>query len=242
MVMKRIVLYVSLAVFIVAIVIAGCMVNYFNSSLALQANMSNSGVVATKEECYFVCLNKSQSKLEAETIAGDCQDANSAGYVFGREGYYYVVHSAYEKQNDAHLVSEHLKKLGIESEILCLSFPKIAIEEEFSQENRNVLQETMNSFFASFRSLSDLAVGLSTKVYSENEVSEKLQKLCAKVASLQKKFDSTFETGSPKLISIGQYLADEVECLMLTTATERDINARAIELVEIYKNMCEELA
>lgn len=240
--MKKFVLSALLATFVVAIVVAGCMVNYFNSSLALQANLSNSGVIAVKEECYFVCLNKSQSKLEAETIAGDCLDGKSAGYVFYQNGYFYVVHSAYEKQNDAHLVSEHLKKSRIESEILCLSFPKIAIEEEFSQDSHNVLQEAMNSFFASFRSLSDLSTGLSTKVYSESEVGERLQKLSAKVAALQKKFDSAFETGSPKLISIGQYLADEVECLMLTEAVERDINARAIELVEIYKNMCEELA
>lgn len=238
--MKKVLLSAIVGVIAAVVVATGCLANYFCSSLVLNSTSSNSTVFAVEVECFLVCLNKSQSQLEAETIAGDCLDSG-AGYVFKNGGYFFVVHSAYEKQNDAHLVSEHLKKCGIDSEILSLTFPKIFVDEDFSQESQNVLRSSLNSFYGSFRSLCDLAVGLSTQVYSINDVDVKLQKLGQKIESLQKKYDATFQVGSPKLISIGQYLADEVECVMLAKPVERDLNYRAVELVEIYKNMCEEL-
>lgn len=239
--MKKFILSTLLATFVVAVIVAACLANYFCSSLSLNSSLSGSGVYAVAEECYLVCVSKSQNKLEAETLAGDCINEGSAGYIFKYGDYFYVVHSAYEKQNDSTLMVEHLKKQGIASEILNLSFPKIFVEEELSQEKRNLLQEVLNGFFSSFRSLCDLAVGSSTKVYSIGEITDKLQKLAAKVETLQKRFAEKFDVGSAKLLSIGEYLSDEVECIMLAQPTEKDLNYRAIELVDIYRNMCEEL-
>lgn len=238
--MKKIVSYALIGFFIVSIIAAAFAANYFCSSLSLNSISSSNGVLTAKEDCYFVYLNKSQNQLEAETIASDYLDGTCAGYVLKNDEYYYVIHSAYEKQNDAFLVSEHLRKSNIESEILVINLPKIIIEEEFSQEDHILLQEVLNSFFSSFRYLSDLAVGISTKVYQQNDASEKLEKITSKLITLQKNFDVAFETGSPKLLSIGQYLADEVECVMTTKVTESNLNFHAIELIEIYKNMCDE--
>lgn len=240
--MKKVFLYASISIFISAVIACAYIANYFCSTLSLGSDMSGSSVYAVAEECFIVCLNKSQSRLEAETISGDCLDTGSSGYIFNFDGYFYVVHSACEKQNDSFLVTEHLKKRGIPSEVLCLSFPKIFIEEELSQEKRNLLQDVLNSFFSSFRYLCDLAVGTATNTYPTKDVSEKLQKLSTKIELLQKKFATNFDIASPRLLAIGEYLADEVECVMLAHPTEKDLNYRAIELIDIYRNMCTELA
>lgn len=242
MTMKRLLFSLLLSISTIAIIAAACIANYFCSTLSLNSYSTKSGVISAKEECFLVCINKSQNQLEAETIADDYSDASCTGYVYKNGEYFYVVHSAYNKQNDAYLVSEHLKKLGMQTEILNLSFPSIIVNEEFSQEHHNLLLQTLSSFFSSFRSLSDMAVGISTNVYSTEQITDKLLKLCTKLENLQKTYSLTFETGSPCTISIGQYLADEVECVMMTKPVERDINSRAIELVEIYQNMCEELS
>lgn len=242
MAMKKILLYASISIFVSAIIACACLANYFCSSLSVNSSATGGGVYAVAEECFIVCLNKSQNRLEAETIAGDCLDAGSSGYIFNFDGYFYVTHSVCEKQNDSFLVTEHLKKRGISSEVLCLSFPKIFIEEEFSQEKRNLLQDVLNSFFSSFRYLCDLAIGTATNTYPTKDVSEKLQKLSTKIEALQKKFAANFDIASPRLLAVGEYLADEVECVMLTHPTEKDLNYRAVELIDIYRNMCEELA
>lgn len=240
--MKKDFKIVLIVLALVVVLTAGCIANFFSSSLFIgAASFNGGGVYAMAEECFLVYLNKSQNSHEAEVIAGDFVDAGNAGYIFKHGDYYYAVHSAYANKNDATLFAEHLKKGGIQSEILQLSFPKIFIEEDLSAENRNLLSEALNSFFAAFKALSDISVGFSTNAYSLDDVNQKLQKLCDRTASLQKKYAETFKNTSAKLTALGEYLADELECLMLTKTSESDLNYHGIELIEIYQNMIQEL-
>lgn len=230
-------------VLIVALVICASVVaNYFSSSLFIgSAQNYSGGFTAQANECYLISIAKSQSELEAKTLAGDYEECGAAGYIWKQNEYYHVIFSAHENQNDASLVQEALQERLLKTQIIKVILPPYSFEGDFTASQHAILQHSASSFMQSFRTLADLAVGIETNVYSNSTVQEKLQKLQNSANSLCEEFNSEFANSSQnKIVALGEYLADQLETIMLTNVSAANIKYHAVEILDIYKNMCTE--
>ena len=213
--------------------------NYFSTALYMGAELNHKTLEHFKEvEIYVVSLAKTQNINSATVISKDYEDINASGYIWQIGDYYHIVYNIYETENESKLVKENLEKQNIECNTIKIKLSGFVINEEVSTEEHNIIQESVNSFFYSYRIMKDASVGKEKNVYDDNTINEKLKNLKNKVETLVKKFNDTFKTTvNNKIITLGEYLADELESIMLTSSKNIDLKYHAIEILDIYKNM-----
>ncbi len=235
---KKIIGLLSFSLFWIASILTFSLVGYFSSSLSIDFAGNHNLPITKQIEIYLVCFAKSRVKAEAEMLNLDY--TTGAQYVLKSGEYYYVVHSAYENENDAMMIIKNFEKKLLKAELHVISFPDIFVKESFSQEQRNLVAESFTLFLESFRSLSDLAVGFSSGVYDETYIKEKLQNLKNKIEKHNEKYYKTFSTtNDPETIAIGEYLADLLEATCL--ASSDSLWHTSIELLEIYSNLTKDM-
>lgn len=214
--------------------------SYFSSSLYAGLEQNTSGTLqATQSYAYLVSVTKSQSALEAKALS---KDIPCSGYIWKEGDYYHVIHSAYSQENDATRVVSALEKAGQTAEMIKVTFPPICIEAPLSNEQHTLIMEAATSFMQAFKNINDIAVGLETSVYSEQDAIEKLSKIKERASKLQTNFSQTFnDFENEKVTALGEYLADLLECICLTSPAASEIKYCSVEILEIYKNMTAEL-
>lgn len=232
--MKKII--ISLAIACIAILSATIGI-YYSSSLQL-ANLSYSGeLMLAGSEAYLVSLTSSRSPLAAETLANDYSNERASGYIWQQDEYYHVIHSAFEKENDAILVKQ---TLGF-GEIIKVQFNPSKIEIELSQQKMSALNQAHSVFMIAFRTMTDSWVGKETGVYTDVEISNKLKKLSSKVETAIDEFWQEFSNESNnRIVELGEYLADLSECIALCQKDNKP-KFHAVEILHIFKNLTCEL-
>ncbi len=215
--------------------------SYFCSSLYLQDFLASQKITGAMEtKLYLVYLAKSQLKNEADLLSTDYEIG--AKYVWQEKQYYFVVHSAYENENDAQLVVKKLESQLIDAKMIEIKFPEIYFEEMFSQNERNLVIEVLSEFFITFRFTSDLAVGLQTSVYSSEYVIDKLETQTKKLEKIKSTYYETFKDNyDNKLIILSEYFADMLEVVSISDYSYNALLKTSIEILEIYKNLAYEL-
>ncbi len=225
-----------------ALVALGAMslASYFTSSLFMGAIQNTTGTMQNvSSSAYLVSVAKSQSALEAEALS---KDISCSGYIWKEDEYFHVIHSACEQENDAARVVSLLQKNGQAAEIVKLAFQPISIDAPFSAEQHTLATEAAASFMQTFKGVNDIAVGLETGVYSKDAAAQKLDKIKQRLSKLQVNFAESFkEFESEKVTALGEYLADELESISLCSAKPEDVKYKAVEILEIYRNMTAEL-
>lgn len=142
---------------------------------------------------YFISLNKSQLEGSAFSLASDYQKLGAGGYAWKYEGYYHVVASCYEKENDAILVQNNIKvNLNLDSEIFAVDFPSLTIDEENESENKKVLNKALKSFYNTYQTLFDIAISLDTNVYNEISARLAVNNCYSNFSSICANFDTIF--------------------------------------------------
>lgn len=235
---KKILISLSLILLCSVSILAFTLAGYFSSSLSIDYAGNQNLPIAKNCRFYLVCLAKSRVQSEAFLLSQDY--TTGAQYVLKSGEYYYVVHSAYENENDATKVIKNFEKKLQDAELHVLSFPEVFIEEAYTQNQRNLVAESFTLFTESFRVSSDLAIGLNSGVYDETFVKEKLQTLKNKIEKHNEKYYQCFlNSNAPKSICIGEYLADILETISLTSTST--LWHTSIEILEIYSNLIKEL-
>lgn len=238
---KRKLVFLLLTFTVLAAATAMSLASFYSSSLASIAEMSDAGKTGTLEsKVYLVCQAKSQLESQAKLLARDY--ASGASYVWHEGEYFYVVHSGYENQNDAERVVKDLENRQINAWTVEVTFPAITLDENFSVEQHNLVSEAFASFFTSFRTLSDLAIGTQTAVYDEQYVNSKISSLKEKLQKLNTSYNRAFESFSDvKLVALSEYLADLLESVCLSKHSAQGLWSTSLQTLEIYKNLAMEL-
>lgn len=231
-----------LTLLLLIVICAGVLTNYFCSTLFIgEMQIASGKFTVPQNEAYLVAVAKSQNSLEAQALAADYASQGCSGYIWQQDGYFHVVFSAHEKQNDATLIKEKLQENDIKSHILKVNFASYSISEELSTKNHSILQQASSSFFSTFRTLCDLAVGLESNVYAAQAVQEKLLSLQENIKQISQQFQQIFASSqNPQMLSLGEYIADQLECVMLSRNNNLSIKYHAVQLLDIYRNMTQE--
>ncbi len=212
---------------------------------------SHGKIIAPEFEVYFIALNKSQIKKDAEALACDAQKIGAGGFVWGTQEYYYVLSSGFENKNDATLVQNNLSSThGISSEIVNIKFDGFTLEGDFSTEETKVLERALNIYQTAYRSLYDIAISVDTGVYNEISARLAVNSAHANFASVKADYDTLFQSNnSSALKTLSTYLDKGVKtCEKLCSALPVNegqtyaslIKYRYIELLSMYNSLAQE--
>lgn len=175
---------VSIFVFSIACVaICIFVAQFFASVLTLGSLQVTSGSVNSFSEfkVYAISFGKNTSKSVAESNALTFRQRNAGGYVYKIDGMYYILGSAYEKENDAKLVQSNLSEESIHSEIIPITFGKVQIAKVSSVNQEKEFASSLNIFKTVFLGLYDISVSLDTNTIDSSKAKIEIIALKAKV-------------------------------------------------------------
>ena len=148
------------------------LVSHFFASVITtgSVNFSNfSPIAKSSYNFYAVSLGAYATKTQAEEYATTCRAKNAAGFVWKKNGKYYVLASVYAKKNDADSVVSNLTTASFTPEIVEISIEK----SNFSKASNNNLKKEYANFIENYidiyTKLYDISVSLDTSVYTVNK-------------------------------------------------------------------------
>ena len=125
-----------------------------------------------------------------------------AGYVWQDYNSFYIISSAYENENDAILLKNKLEKENINAEILKVAFPSIKISSTYSNKERDIISNALNSFHDSYSLLYDTSISLDNKLINETNASLQINSIISKFNAVKDNFDTLFSQNDVNFISI----------------------------------------
>lgn len=232
--------------FVICLIIA----NYL-SLMIIKTESVTQDITTPEFEIYMLSLSKSQVENEASTIAPDYRKIGAGGFVWEKEGYFYVISSAYLNKNDAELVQNSIKlNQNIESEVICVKFKSFTINGSFNNEEKKVILKALAMAQDFYSSIYDIAISLDTGVY--NEISAKLavNSTTNNIATSFANFDTLFPSPTTQpLLNINNLCKNVVKIAQKLSADERfsqeqtyssNLKYRYLQALSLYFNFINE--
>lgn len=129
-------------------------------------------------EIYAVSLGQYSSKSQAESTCEAIAKKGGAGYIYETNNMYYVLASAYEKENDAKLVQENLSSNGISSKIIKIGVSSVDFSNASSSTQKKAFSSALVELKNAYVSLYDISVSLDTNSYDDAKA--KIEIICVK--------------------------------------------------------------
>ncbi len=173
------------------------------------------GLATPSFKLYMISLAKSQLENSAASLAGDYQKLGAGGYVWKYNGYYHVIASCYEKENDATLVQNNIKiNHNLESEIFTVDFNTLSLSGDYDSDGKKVLIKALKSFYSAYQELFDIAISLDTSVYNEISARLAINNVYSSVNSTLTDFNTLYKDSQIQTLSLlGRHLDKAVNIL-----------------------------
>lgn len=175
---------------------------FFSLSNSQKSSDSAASLSSVSFNIFFLSLNKCQNENEAISLGKDVMTNDDAGYVLENNNNFYVISSAYENENDSTLVKNKLEKENKITEIIKISFPSIKIASTYSNKERDVISNALNSFHNAYSLLYDSAISLDNKLTNETNTSLNINSIISKFNKTKDNFDTLFAKSDLNFISI----------------------------------------
>lgn len=199
---------------------------------------------------YAISMFQSSILSSAEESANQIKTQGGAGYIYNDSSVYYVLASAYEKQNDAELVKENLMSSGYTPTIITIFIPEITITSNLNANEKTALNSALNIFKTTYQQLYDLSINLDTFLKDETECKVLLNDIASNVSKVKTTFDGTFNsklTNSILNVKLKlESLSNSIATLLEYTSTSSvSFNSKLkytyIETLNLNKTLCKEI-
>lgn len=177
---KVFVLILSVACIVVCVLLASIISSAITVSGATSSSTYSSFTV------YGISLGSYATSSAADATAEDVMQRGGAGYVYGKDGVYHVLASAYERENDAKLVKDNLSATYALCSIVEIEIPEPDFSRVSSQQQSKSFLSALSEIKNSFIKLYDISVSLDTKAIDETKA--KIQ-----IIEVKGNLDKTFE-------------------------------------------------
>lgn len=199
---------------------------------------------------YAISMFQSSILSSAEESANQIKTQGGAGYIYNDSSVYYVLASAYEKQNDAELVKENLISSGYTPTIITIFIPEITITSNLNANEKTALSSALNIFKTTYQQLYDLSINLDTSLKDETECKVLLNDIASNVSKVKTTFDGAFNsklTNSILNVKLKlESLSNSIATLLEYTSTSSvSFNSKLkytyIETLNLNKTLCKEI-
>ena len=177
---KIFVLLLSIACIAVCVLLASVL----SSAITVSGSTSTSSYDGF--EIYAISLGSYTSKQAAEATEEDVMQRGGAGYIYKKNEIYYVLASAYERENDAKLVKENLAASNNTCTIMKIEISAPDLSKTSSSSQAKSFLSALGEIKNSVLKLYDVSVALDTKTVDETKA--KIQIIEIK-GSLEKEFE-----------------------------------------------------
>ncbi len=199
---------------------------------------------------YAISMFQSSILSSAEESANQIKTQGGAGYIYNDSSVYYVLASAYEKQNDAELVKENLISSGYTPTIITIFIPEVTITSNLNANEKTALSSALNIFKTTYQQLYDLSINLDTSLKDETECKVLLNDIASNVSKVKTTFDGAFNsklTNSILNVKLKlESLSNSIATLLEYTSTSSvSFNSKLkytyIETLNLNKTLCKEI-
>lgn len=177
---KIFVLLLSIACIAVCVLLASVL----SSAITVSGSTSTSSYDGF--EIYAISLGSYTSKQAAEATEEDVMQRGGAGYIYKKNEIYYVLASAYERENDAKLVKENLAASNNTCTIMKIEISAPDLSKTSSSSQAKSFLSALGEIKNSVLKLYDVSVALDTKAVDETKA--KIQIIEIK-GNLEKEFE-----------------------------------------------------
>ena len=189
---------------------------FFSLKNSENTSDSTSTTSSVSFNIYFLSLNSTMVESQAVQLGKDYMAENYSGYIWKNEGHFHCIASAYKNENDAILVKNKLEKEGVSSQIVSVGFPSIKLSSNYSIEERQAINNSLNCFHDIYTQLFDISISLDNNLSNETSASLALNNVLSKLDKIKNDFETLFSDSQNSFISeIGRYLVDAHESLCL---------------------------
>lgn len=185
-----------LSFFIFVVAICSCIsCGYLISTAIVTSSLFQytSVVSSDSQNLYAISMTNSTSENDLTSQKENLQSQNGAGYIYEKDGNFYLIASIYENYNDAELVKNNLKTNGIEAEILTITLDTIQIEGNFTADEKTMLSNGIKSSVETFKKLYDVAISLDTSVFDKTKAKIECNTIYSNNVSIKANFDTYFK-------------------------------------------------
>ena len=185
-----------LSFFIFVVAICSCIsCGYLISTAIVTSSLFQytSVVSSDSQNLYAISMASSTSENDLTSQKENLQSQNGAGYIYEKDGNFYLIASIYENYNDAELVKNNLKTNGIEAEILTITLDTIQIEGNFTADEKTMLSNGIKSSVETFKNLYDVAISLDTSVFDKTKAKIECNTIYSNNVSIKANFDTYFK-------------------------------------------------
>ena len=188
---------------------------FFLSNLLILSNifpLSNS-VEIESINIYALTTANAESETELKEAQEDLQSINGAGYIFKQNETYFLISSIYENLRDAELVEKNLKNNGMDCNVMQICLEKKSLSGNFSNEEKAVLQNCLNSSREAYKKLYDISISLDTNIYDKQRAKLECNNVFSNIVSIKTNFETlfdvkNFEEINKKLLSENEILSN----------------------------------
>ncbi len=168
-------------------------IGYLCSTLLLSSNLftTTSKVENLTNTYYLLTIFHDETQENCQNVQADFQNQNFAGYIFEKDGVYYIIASIYDNANDAELVKNTLAN-EFDVEILTYQSENIILEGEFSMTEQQVLKEGLQVQNKTYKELYDVSISLDTNVYDELTARLKINEIYSNFLTTKNNFETIF--------------------------------------------------
>ena len=204
----------------------------------------------TSYNIYAISTSQSSILVSAEESASSIKSQNGAGYIYNENSVYYVLASAYEKENDAELVKSNLEESGLSPFIITISVPEISITSNLTSIEKNALISAINIFKIAYQELYDISVSLDTSLKNETECKLSLNDLSSKINKIKTSFEASFNSKLTndilniklKLENLNNLITQLIEYTSTNSIPfSSKIKYNYIECLILNKNLCNDI-
>lgn len=194
------------------------------SNVILSTVGYSTAISSQYQSVYALCLHKNEDKSDVEEKKETLQAQNGAGFVYQKDGNYYLIASIYENINDAEHVKNNLKSSGTDSEILTIKLDDIKIEGSFSSDEKTILNNCIKSKYEIFQKLYDVVVSLDTNLIDKSKAKLSLSEIFSSTVALKTNFETVFSQNIEEINLLKKQLSNSCQQLSNLVSEQYDSN------------------
>ena len=168
---------------------------YFVSNVLVVAGLfSNTNSVFVEKQSFFaISVAESETQQNLQEKQTQLQSQNGAGFVYEKDGKFFLLASVYENKADAELVKNNLKNQELQAEILTLDFSSQQLDGNFSADEKLVLLQCLKAKTETFKKLYDVAISLDTSVLDNTKAKLACNNIFSQHVSTKTNFETIFK-------------------------------------------------
>lgn len=196
------------ALFLVCVLVAVGVFYAFSKFDFTSALKLNKYLIFDKKTYFLVSVATGQTYAEASSNSTNVKLQDGAGYVYSKNGQYFLIANAYKNFDDAKMVSDNIT--NYDTQVVEINFEKLIISAKFTQQQIEALKYSLGLVNRFFDKLSDLILRFDRAELLDAEVRQKLQVFKESCQEDKENLSKAFQSSGENIVTYVKIFQSEV--------------------------------